>query len=144
MPGFPGMIAVSTNHSISKSGALVMGRGAALQAKQRIPGIDLECGEAIRSFQQRCDGPYGFLVVRPPTDSKIGFGIFQVKYHWAEAAALELIWYSAEGLAKWAKDHSDCAIRMNFPGIGNGHLSRQEVLPIIQDVLPQNVAVCHR
>ena len=49
-PGHPGMIVVTTNGTISKKGALVMGRGAAKEACNRIRGIEYECGKFARSF----------------------------------------------------------------------------------------------
>ena len=155
-PGFPGMIVVTTNATIKSNNGLVMGRGAAREARDRISCIDQECGLAIkaainRSYQLR-DKPapdqyvsvgYYFLEVRPPTEDKVGFGIFQVKVHYAEAAEVELIRRSAARLADYARQHPDTAIRMNYPGIGHGHLSRSEVEPLLAD-LPDNITICWR
>jgi len=43
-------------------------------------------------------------------------------------------------LAEWAIAHPDCRIDLNFPGIGNGRLSPDQVLPLIKQ-LPDNVHV---
>jgi len=144
-PEFPGMIVVTTNYTTKRNSALVMGRGAALQARERIPGIDVECGKAIiQHFGRTNELNYGFLVIRPENaPGKIGFGIFQVKEHFRDSASLSLIEKSAKRLATWANEHPNVNIRMNFPGIGYGHLSAADVLPLLR-VLPDNVLVCRR
>ncbi|KKK79008.1 hypothetical protein LCGC14_2837860, partial [marine sediment metagenome] len=43
----PAIYVVTTNASVNKRGELVMGRGAALQATQRIPGIAVEAAEIV-------------------------------------------------------------------------------------------------
>lgn len=138
-PGHPGMIIVTTNAIVKANGALVMGRGAARQARDRIPEIDLECGTAARQAAHR----YGFHVVRPPTGGKVGFGIFQVKYHYKELANLELIELAVKKLTNYANEFPDVAIRMNYPGIGHGGLTRQEVEPLLLS-LPDNITICWR
>ena len=88
-PGHPGMLVVTTNSTISKAGGLVMGRGAAKKAVERIQGIEKKCAKKVRTAAD----PYGFLPVRlPRPEEKIaGFEIFQVKRHWKEQADLTLI-----------------------------------------------------
>lgn len=90
-PGMPGLIAVTTNSVVKHNGELVMGRGSAGQAAQRIPGIALECVLAIqRDFPRiRLDSrmDYGLVVVRAPTPGKIGFGILQAKRHWQDMSS---------------------------------------------------------
>lgn len=164
------LIAVSTNASISSKGKLVMGRGAAHQARERLPGIDRECAkvieDALRSiwsypaphgdaamdaYDMECDAEdfdhysgtgYYFRVVREPQVGKAGFGIFQVKEHFGDKADLELVRRSAIVLAEYARQHSDVQVRMNYPGIGwGGRRHRREVEPLL-DCLPENVTVC--
>lgn len=170
-PGFPGVIVVTTNATITRVNRLVMGRGAALQARICIPGIDKECAHAIRSATRSIwsyPAPHGdmaqmayddacmrededqyhgvgyyFRVVREPTEDKVGFGIFQVKVHFRQHAELELIHRSASTLADYCHRHKDTAIRMNYPGIGYGRLNRAEVEPLLAS-LPDNVTVCYR
>lgn len=170
-PGFPGMIVVTTNATITSHGRLVMGRGAARLALRQIRDIDRECAhvireatrsvwsypapngemaqdayydECMREDEDRYHGVgYYFRVVRRPTEEKIGFGIFQVKVHYAQMAELELIRRSVDTLADYCRGHKDTAIRMNFPGIGYGHLSRAVVEPLLAD-LPDSVTICWR
>lgn len=143
-PGFPGMIVVTTNWTIKRNGALVMGAGAALEAKKRIHGIDFECGEAIREFMEReGHARYEFLVIRPPTEKTVGFAILQTKMEWRDPAHPLLIEGAVRKLAEYARQHPDVQIRVNYPGIGRGGLKRERVAPLLT-VLPQNVTVCYR
>ena len=168
----PGMIVVTTNATITHRGLLVMGRGAPLQAKQRYPRIAKECADVIReatrsvwsypapygdmamgAYDMECemedmDGysgvGYYFQVIRPPCpdENKVGFGIFQVKAHFRDNAHLELIRRSVVALREYCRNHPDVSIRMNYPGIGYGHLGREAVKPLLVG-LPDNVTICY-
>lgn len=144
-PGRPGLIAVTTNAVVRLSGSLlVMGAGAARQAVDRIPGVAQEAGELVARIRETTGKHnYGFLVVREPTTKKCGFGIFQVKDHYEEAASLALIAQSCRDLAAWCLSEPECQVRMNYPGIGLGKLTMDEVLPALE-ILLQKVTVCHR
>jgi hypothetical protein len=115
-----------------------MGTGAALEAVGRYPGIRAECGLLI----EKSLSVYGFLVIRKVTSTP-GFGIFQVKRFFGEPADPEIIKESARMLALYANDCPDVNIRLNYPGIGAGRLSREVVYPLIEG-LPDNVTVCER
>lgn len=148
-PGYPGMIIVTTNGYITRGGYLTMGRGAALEAKNRIKGIEYECAK-ILTMNAEFDAmsktyEYGFMPIRPQynDDKKIGFGIFQVKHHWNHKANLDLIERSADSLTKMAKMYPDVSFRMNYPGIGNGKLSTSDVQPILTRI-PDNVTICYK
>ena len=66
-------------------------------------------------------------------------GYFMVKDHWAEPAKLSIIEESVESLMGFLSD-DERRVDLNFPGIGNGKLRREDVLPIIQR-LPDKVHV---
>ncbi len=143
-PGNPGMLVVTTNNFVTRSGNLVMGTGAAKEAADRIPGIEKECGNAVLENGSR----YGFLEVRPPRPEegergKRGFGIFQTKNDPQKPSDLSLIKNSVEKLNEYARSHPDVQIRMNYPGIGYGRLKRKDVEPLLM-VLPENVTICYR
>lgn len=130
---------VTTNAVISQNGELVMGRGAALEAKTRFPHLPAKAAALIKekaSWQfkddPKCLPVYGFLEI---PNSKLG--IFQVKYHFQEPANLELIRISTAMLALYAERHDDEKIVLNAPG---DKLSRSEVWPIVE-TLPDNVEV---
>jgi hypothetical protein len=144
----PSIIIITANGAIRKSGTLVMGRGAALQATQRYPGIDDECAQAIMANPESTRTHkgwwvYGFLVVRQLAHLQPGFGIFQVKYAWMEKADLGLIAFSVAKLNEYAQLNPGMNIRMNYPGIGNGGLARDSVEELL-DCLPGNVTVCYQ
>ena len=146
-PGFPGLIVITGNGTIGRNGKLIMGRGAAKQAKDRIKGIDRECGAIARAYVPLATSTgysqYGFMIVREPTDEKIGFGVFQVKWHYAENACLDMIERSAKLLNKYALENPDTNIRMNFPGIGAGKLKFEEVEPIVvKELTAHNLTIC--
>jgi len=134
----PVMVVVTTNSMVKGNGALVMGRGAARQVRDKVPGIDIECGQRIVARKEHdtfaaYQDIYGFLEVRPWTrPGKGGFGIFQVKHHFKSAAQIDLINYSCQTLSQWIRRNEfKCPVRMNFPGIGNGRLGRAKVEPIL-------------
>lgn len=129
---------VTVNSTLQSNGTLIMGVGAALQARERYHGIALECGKLIgRSLIH-----FGFILVHKPGD-KPGFGIFQVKDWYSEPAKIELITLSTQMLTQCANDMPDVNFRLNYPGIGAGRLTRGDVYPVIQ-ALPDNVTICER
>ena len=66
-------------------------------------------------------------------------GWFMVKDHWATPAKVAIIKESVEALVVDVAPYFK-RIDLNFPGIGNGKLKREDVLPIIER-LPDNVHV---
>ena len=67
-------------------------------------------------------------------------GVFQVKRHWADPAELTLIQHATSMLIEWCEEHPDAEVHLNFPGIGNGKLPVESVLPIIEE-LPDTVNI---
>jgi len=125
---------VTTNGSLKRDGALVMGRGIAREALDRFPGLDLVLGKAIG----RSGREYGLLV--SPRWPAAKLGAFQVKLRYWDDATPELIRLSTEMLLEWLEEHPDARVDLNFPGIGYGRLSPDVVRPIIE-VLPPNVYI---
>lgn len=128
---------VSTNSTIRQDGALVMGRGIARQAKERFPGLDAALGRQVQALCGN-QGIYGLLV--SPRWPAAKLGAFQVKRHYSQPARLELIRRSTAALCTWCADHPDTSVHLNYPGIGNGRLHREAVLPIIAQ-LPDQVTI---
>jgi hypothetical protein len=121
-------ICITTNGALRKDGCGVMGRGCALEAKQRIPGIEKLLGEGITKW----GNVFRFAV------ECVAF--FPTKHHWMDKADLVLIQKSAEMLAMTAKASPDCNFILPRPGCGNGGLRWEEVKPVIE-FLPDNVWV---
>lgn len=136
------LFCITTNSIIKNNGELVMGRGIALEAKNRFPLIPLAAARVINKNKK-----YGLRILFPEyygADKDQIIGLFQVKYNWKDKADLDLINYSTNELIDFTNDQlyyqSDLRIDLNFPGIGNGRLNRNKVLPIIEK-LPDSVHV---
>ena len=124
---------ITTNSFITPDGRLVMGRGIARAARDRFPGLDRRLATAIRERGGHL-GTY-YLAIDPLTK----IIAFQVKHHWNDPANTSLIQGSANALTRLINGHP-LNIHLNFPGIGNGHLTRAAVLPYLYD-LPPNVTI---
>lgn len=135
---------LTTNSTIKRNGALVMGRGIARQARDRFPGLDSALGKQILSvcgnpsaLLRPGQGQYGLLV--SPRWPEARLGAFQVKRHYSQPASLELIRHSTAMLCTWCAEHPTATVAVNFPGIGNGRLRREDVLPIIMQLPDQSL-----
>jgi len=127
------VIAVTTNSFIKKSGDLVMGRGAAYEAMQRFPWLPKIAGDQILKHYKHL-GVYHWMVLGPMGNAQDrSIGLFQVKYHFRDAASLQLIKESVDKLNEWVRI-SDRTVSLNFPGIGNGGLSIDTVLPVVSNL----------
>jgi hypothetical protein len=135
--GRANLILVTTNAVVTRSGRLVMGRGAAREARDRFPGFDADLGAAILGSPS----PYGVAVAQRDYHPVTWLGAFQVKHHWKDRAQPDLIAFSVERLATITNRYA--RIAMNFPGIGNGGLQPEVVLPLLQK-LPNHVFIYHR
>ena len=142
------LILVTSNSTTTRDNRLVMGAGAALQARTRYPGCDRIFGQLVtehRRLGRLWDIHPGtrepYVVILHPEIHAPDFGIFQVKWHWAQDANLDVIAYSSEYLRRYALTRwPGVRIALNFPGTGNGYLPRASILPIITR-LPDNVEV---
>lgn len=119
---------ITTNSFIKKDGRLVMGAGIAKQVRDSVKDIDKRFGDGIFHLTE-----YNLV--------KAGkFYAFQVKYHFKDNADLDLIERTTHKLKVGCEKRPDLKVFLNFPGIGNGHLSREQVLPIVEQ-LPDNVTI---
>ena len=131
---------VTTNGYITKDDKLVMGRGAALMAKKLcplLPEIASRLTQYVFDSSRGCR-VYGFVESNPVKciDKKVRrFGLFQVKYHWRDKADLALIGFSILSMNK-RLDMFEPKVRigMNYPGIGNGGLSKEQVAPLLESL----------
>lgn len=125
------VICITTNGYVKGNGAAVMGRGVALQAKQRYSGIEFEIGRLVKEA-----GNHVWLV------SSNGPAIitFPVKHKWNEMADMGLIAKSTYQLMDLIKSMNKLLFVLPRPGCGNGQLSWGDVKPIVS-ALPDNVHV---
>ena len=121
---------ITTNPIIRKDGAVVMGRGIAKETKDRFPGLPYKFAEFLEASGFSKIGMIGEY-----EDTDIWW--FMVKDHWREHAKLEII---KESVDLVHKIRSNFRVDLNFPGIGNGGLKREDVLPLLED-LPDNVHI---
>lgn len=112
---------ITTNSDINRFGELVMGRGCALQAKKRYPGLAKYAAERVRSN--------GNVVQAIKAHNLI---LFPVKHHWPDQADLSLIETSANQLAWHADEHNLGRILLPRPGCGNGRVEWDDVCPILE------------
>ena len=122
------------NAYITKDGSLVMGRGAAKEVATLYPSAPKLFGKKVKEMKDDED-VYG--VAWCMIDKQI-IGCFQVKYHFRSEATLYLIANSALDLKKVAGATPNKTFRMNYPGIGWGHLDHHAIEPIVE-ILPDNV-----
>lgn len=122
---------ITTNSTIKKNGALVMGAGIAKQARDTFPGLDISLGRVI---QNKCGnlGLYHILISDRWPEKKLG--IFQVKREYSGKAELSIIEESVKMLNELIIKHNIENVHLNYPGIGNGGLSKEEVEPTIMQL----------
>ncbi len=135
---------ITTNYVVNKVGLAVMGRGIAKEAADRIPSLRKDFGTKLKrwlddyQFVDPLAFPY-VCTIGKYDGQKVG--CFMVKYSWDEPARLELIEQSTQRLIEILDSLEIIPlVALNFPGIGNGKLKREDVLPIIER-LPDNVEV---
>ena len=125
------VVCITTNCNVKIGGRAVMGKGVALQARQRIPNIDKELGYWIQHRGSELRFLDGGRVLAFPT-----------KYNWWDKSDLELIRYSASNLSAIANDpaHAGTIYILPRPGCANGGLKWEDVKPVISH-LPDNVRI---
>lgn len=121
---------ITTNGMVKKNGECVMGRGCAQEAKRKFPNLPKKLGAMISTSGN---------VIHQLMPNLISF---PVKHNWWEDADLKLITRSAMELVAIARHQPDKTFYLPRPGCGNGKRDwKEEVRPIIEGVLPDNVVV---
>lgn len=119
---------IPTNIGWRKDGKNVMGRGLALYGTKRYPDLSFWYGQFCQ--QHGIATP----VVAYPNSPLILFPtkpLADVPYlSWTEPSSLELIKISTRQLAEF-----DGKIVLPLVGCGNGHLSPEDVIPILEEHL---------
>ena len=124
---------ITTNGAVRRDGACVMGRGCALEAKNKFPRIDLKLGELLRE--------HGNRVMRLGRYDGVVIASFPVKSHWREEADPALIRRSACQLVAIAEKFGYERVVIPRPGCGNGRLQWADVRPILAEVLDDRFSV---
>jgi hypothetical protein len=121
--GFP------ANGVITSDNHLVMGKGAALDFRKVLPGIDKQLGVKLMLNYQRSPCKYGICYIN-------NIFAFQTKMHFQGFSDLSLIKFSLERLCILMSLHSEKKFHMPIPGIGLGGLKKAEVLNLLHSVVP--------
>ena len=125
---------ITTNGIVTKDGRAVMGRGCALELKQKVLGIDASLGHLIKMF-----GNKPHYLITPNEIPELGSILtFPVKHHWRDKADPDLIKESANRIADKVDitpfEGKDTRIVCPRPGCGNGGLDWKDVKPIIEPI----------
>ncbi len=121
---------VTTNGIVRENGCLVMGKGCALDAKQKYPNIDKKLGDFVTKYGNRV-----FLCLPEKIIS------FPTKEHWKDKSSVALIIKSAGQLVDLCnKFHLDNIV-LPAPGCGNGQLRWSNIKPILEDILDDRFTV---
>lgn len=124
---------ITTNGSIRKDGRAVMGRGCALQAKARYPGVDRYLGMELARVGNHVtvlmDAGQWLLLS------------FPVKHVWSEPADHSLVERSARELVALADTEGWKRVVLPRPGCGNGQLRWEQVKPLLEGLLDDRFLV---
>lgn len=126
-------VGITANSFVKNNGELVMGRGFARAMALKYPEIPSQAGYEIGLRQQ-------YLIAPLPSQDHFTPFLFQVKIHWGDAANLGLVQKSTSFLAAFANAMAHYTFALNYPAIGNGRLSKDDIEPIITE-LPDNVDI---
>ena len=122
-------LVIPTNGTTNQHGFAVMGAGIALQAVMRRSDIRKRLGNILRT-----GGNHVFYIDEKHLS-------FPVKHHWIQKADIILIERSARELRNLASARPNKVFVLARPGCGNGRLKWEDVKPIIENILPDNVHV---
>jgi hypothetical protein len=133
-------VGITTNGAVKSNGALVMGRGVALQAADRFPWLPFRLGEWVK---EKGNVPC-FL-----PDYKM-FS-FPVKAHWQLKADIRLIKGSLERVCDrftpkdWQTELEPLPVYLPRPGCGNGGLDwEKDVKPNLSNEALSNIVFVWR
>jgi hypothetical protein len=124
-------IGITTNGSVRKDGACVMGRGIASEAAQKYPHLPYIVGSAILNSGNRVYVLNEYKIITIP-----------VKHHWKETADLKLIEESIKQLVNWANNpYKHGKFYIPRAGCGNGKLDWENVKPIYEKYIDDRFVV---
>ena len=126
-------IVITTNGNTKTNREAVMGKGIALQAAQRLPGLPLFLGGMLNDFGNKVFRLDQWRIVTFPT-----------KYNWWEKSSLDLIEVSTNELrlaTSFASGLQGKSIYLVRPGCSNGGLDWKDVKPILEKYLDDRYIV---
>ena len=126
-------IVITTNGTIKKNGACVMGKGIALQAAERFPYLSLWLGSEVSQYGNtpKCSHLKRLLT-------------FPTKHNWWEKSDITLIEESCKQLVEGMKMLDLPVVYMVRPGCNNGQLDWKDVKPILEKYLDDRYIIVER
>jgi hypothetical protein len=128
---------ITTNGVVNPSGRAVMGKGIALEAAQRIKGIDQSLGVAIATNGNHVN----FLGLV----NSVYYFSFPTKHFWKDKSDLELVRRSiGEMFNIWSvmgKEQPGLSVCIPRPGCGNGGLDWDKQVRPLMSFLPDSFTV---
>lgn len=128
-------VVIPTNGFVKNNGEVVMGRGLALQVKNKIKDLPFIIGSIIKDSGNN-----------PIIIPKYKIITLPVKYNWWENANLQLIEESIKTLLNMMSNDFSGIInsKVYLPriGCGNGKLEWNTVKPILEKYLDERFVVC--
>ncbi len=116
-------ICVTTNGILDRNGDLVMGRGIALEAKQKCPKIAQKLGQLVQLY-----GNLPFYL------EEVNIISFPTKHHWKDKSDIRLIISSALKIKEMIPIYLLRQIYSVWPGCSNGGLTVEVVKPVLEDI----------
>lgn len=135
-------VVITTNGYVRKDGQAVMGRGIALEASQRFPGLAADLGMNLLDY-----GNHVYPFYYP--ESKFDLFTFPVKPvfgpngepGWKAKAQIPIILQSISELIRYVDKFEWMDILMPRPGCGFGQLKWEDVKPKIEPLLDDRFTV---
>lgn len=114
-------IVITTNGFVKNNGECVMGRGVALEAKNKFSKLPFELGEYINKFGNKV---FHF--------QKYNLFTFPTKHNWWENSDIQLIEKSCKELKEFKENMNIDKIFLPKVGCGNGKLNWDDVKLILE------------
>lgn len=131
------VIVIPTNGTVTAYGKAVMGKGVALQAKQRWPKLPTDLGKVLKRDGNR--------IAHFSYQSEHGFErvvTFPTKENWPENSTLALIEKNVIALANYVSGiGTDLTFYLPRLGCGEGGLQWEVVRPVLEKLLDERFVV---
>lgn len=147
-------LVITTNGFIKNNGEAVMGRGIALQAKERFPSLPKKLGLHLQLLSNHVGiftilpaeyhlVDHHYYILTMPVKPDYVRTITGMMPGWRAKADIKLIERSAKELVQIVdvKEHQINSVLMPRPGCGNGGLKWEVVKPIIAPILDDRFTV---
>lgn len=135
------IICILTNSTLKGNGRAVMGAGCALQAARRFPNLPAELGAVLRKEPANTPGFHILSTWDKGRRLQISVGIFPTKRNWWDNSRLGIINMAAKELGRIARMFPKTTYILPRPGVGWGKLRWEDVKPLLEGKLPDNVLV---